>query len=113
MNGNSVGSNTVTINPSANPNLLAYGSSWKWFFAEGGPAADWNSATFDDSTWAAGLGELGYGDSDGYGDGNADATRRSTPSRADQRIPGRSESGRRQRRRVVRVGQRRMSNHCG
>jgi hypothetical protein len=64
MNGNTTASNTATVNPVANPNLLAFGSSWKWFYAEGGPAADWASPSFDDASWATGLGEFGYGDSD-------------------------------------------------
>jgi hypothetical protein len=64
MNGNTAGSNTATVNPVANPNLLAFGANWKWFYAEGGPAADWASTSFDDSGWATGAAELGYGDSD-------------------------------------------------
>ncbi len=64
MNGNTAGSDTATLNPVADPNLLAFGASWKWFYAEGGPAADWASATFDDTTWATGAAELGYGDAD-------------------------------------------------
>ena len=63
-NGNTAGSNTVTLNPVADPNLLGFGANWKWFYAEGGPAADWAQPTFDDSTWATGQAELGYGDSD-------------------------------------------------
>ncbi|MGN6694243.1 MAG: hypothetical protein ACTHN0_08700, partial [Aquihabitans sp.] len=63
-NGNTAGSNTVTLNPVADPNLLGFGASWKWFYAEGGPAADWAQPTFDDSGWATGPAELGYGDND-------------------------------------------------
>jgi hypothetical protein len=64
MNGNTAGSNTATLNPVADPNLLAFGANWKWFYAEGGPAADWATTAFDDSTWATGAAELGYGDAD-------------------------------------------------
>ncbi|WP_421118491.1 fibrinogen-like YCDxxxxGGGW domain-containing protein [Aquihabitans daechungensis] len=64
MNGNTAGSNTATLNPVADPNLLAFGANWKWFYAEGGPAADWAATAFDDSTWATGAAELGYGDAD-------------------------------------------------
>jgi hypothetical protein len=64
MNGNTAASNTVTVKPSADPNLLGFGSNWKWFFAEGGPAADWAAPTFDDTGWASGTAELGYGDKD-------------------------------------------------
>jgi hypothetical protein len=63
-NANSTPSNEITIGGQANPNLMAFGSSWRWFYAEGGPSSGWASSSFDDSTWAAGLGELGYGDSD-------------------------------------------------
>lgn len=63
-NGNVTASAPVATAAVANPNLLAYGSTWKWFYAEGGPAADWNAVGFDDSTWASGPAELGYGDSD-------------------------------------------------
>ena len=48
----------------ADPNLLGFGADWKWFYAEGGPAADWATTAFDDSTWATGAAELGYGDAD-------------------------------------------------
>jgi hypothetical protein len=48
----------------ADPNLLAFGSTWRWFYAEGGPAPTWAQPGFDDATWSAGPGELGYGDSD-------------------------------------------------
>ena len=64
MNGNTAESNTATVTPVANPNLLAFGSTWKWFYAEGGPAADWASPAFADATWASGAAELGYGDAD-------------------------------------------------
>jgi hypothetical protein len=64
MNGNTRVSNTATVSPVADPNLLAFGSDWKWFYAEGGPGAGWETAAFDDSTWATGPGELGYGDND-------------------------------------------------
>ncbi|WP_426571192.1 fibrinogen-like YCDxxxxGGGW domain-containing protein [Aquihabitans sp. McL0605] len=64
MDGNTAASNTANLGLVANPNLLAYGASWHWFYAEGGPATGWADAAFDDSTWATGPGELGYGDND-------------------------------------------------
>ena len=64
MNGNTAVSNTVTLNPVADPNLLGFGSNWKWFYAEGGPGAGWAQPTFNDSGWASGPAEFGYGDSD-------------------------------------------------
>ena len=64
MTGNVAISNTAAINPQADPNVLAYRSPWKWFYAEGGPGAGWQTETFNDTTWASGPGELGYGDND-------------------------------------------------
>ncbi|MCU1368823.1 MAG: hypothetical protein JWO77_17 [Ilumatobacteraceae bacterium] len=64
MNGNTAASNTVTLGVVADPNLLAFGASWRWFYAEGGPAAGWSTAAFDDAAWATGPAQLGYGDSD-------------------------------------------------
>lgn len=63
-NGNVRESAPVTVSPQANPNLLPFKSTWRWFYAEGGPGDGWAAPGFDDSTWAQGAGELGYGDSD-------------------------------------------------
>jgi hypothetical protein len=63
-NGNEQASSTVTVNPVADPNLLAYGATWRWYYAEGGPTTGWQNDGYDDTTWATGPGELGYGDSD-------------------------------------------------
>jgi hypothetical protein len=62
--GNKTASNAVDVTPSANPNLLAYGSTWKWTFPAGGAPAGWNAVGFDDSTWATGAAEIGFGDND-------------------------------------------------
>jgi uncharacterized repeat protein (TIGR01451 family) len=45
-------------------NLFNLGSAWKWFSAGAIPALDWNTNTYNDAAWAAGNGELGYGDGD-------------------------------------------------
>jgi hypothetical protein len=63
-NGNERASGAVTVSPAADPNLLPAGSTWHWFYAEGGPTAGWQNDGYDDTTWATGQGELGYGDSD-------------------------------------------------
>ncbi len=60
--GNQRPSNTVTRSPQANPNLLAMGSNWHWTFPADGAPVGWNAPAFDDSTWASGPGQLGFGD---------------------------------------------------
>jgi hypothetical protein len=43
--------------------VIALGSSWRYF--DQGPAPQaWRSAGFDDSDWASGRGQLGFGDND-------------------------------------------------
>ena len=44
--------------------IIARGSEWKYFDLGRSPGADWQEPTFNDSTWAAGPAELGYGDDD-------------------------------------------------
>jgi hypothetical protein len=63
-NGNERPSATATTGRAVDPNLLPAGSTWRWFYAEGGPTAGWQNDGYDDTTWATGQGELGYGDSD-------------------------------------------------
>ncbi|MEZ5138498.1 MAG: hypothetical protein R2711_06945 [Acidimicrobiales bacterium] len=62
--GNAASSAAATATPTADPNLLAYGASWRWYFAEGGPTGPWAAPGYDDAAWATGPAELGYGDSD-------------------------------------------------
>ncbi|MCB0959245.1 MAG: hypothetical protein KDB04_06940, partial [Acidimicrobiales bacterium] len=62
--GNPAASNGARATPAADPNLLAYGATWRWSFAEGGPAGTWAAPGYDDTGWASGPAELGYGDSD-------------------------------------------------
>jgi uncharacterized repeat protein (TIGR01451 family) len=45
-------------------NLFNLGSSWKWRSTGAIPAANWNTTAYSDAAWAAGNGELGYGDGD-------------------------------------------------
>ncbi|MBR58424.1 MAG: hypothetical protein CMH54_10435 [Myxococcales bacterium] len=52
---------------------LPFGSDWKYHDQDVDPGADWNSATFDDSSWPTGPAQLGFGDGD-------EATTISTPS---------------------------------
>ncbi|MFC4058766.1 fibrinogen-like YCDxxxxGGGW domain-containing protein [Planomonospora corallina] len=44
--------------------LLSKGATWKWRYDGTDPGASWTSPSFDDSSWSAGPGELGYGDGD-------------------------------------------------
>ena len=44
--------------------LVASGDTWKWLDGRSGLAAGWAASGFDDSTWAAGPSQLGFGDGD-------------------------------------------------
>jgi peptidoglycan/xylan/chitin deacetylase (PgdA/CDA1 family) len=44
--------------------VIAFGATWKYEASGLDPGAAWTSAGFDDSAWAAGAGQLGYGDQD-------------------------------------------------
>jgi hypothetical protein len=44
--------------------LIAAGATWRYFDGGALPAADWAETTYDDSAWASGPAELGYGDDD-------------------------------------------------
>ena len=63
-NGNATASAPVATNAKADPGVLPFGATWRWLFTESGPAADWAQPGFDDSSWASGPGELGFGDND-------------------------------------------------
>ena len=57
--------------------LVAKGATWKYFDKGSLPAANWQTSAYDDTSWASGPAQLGYGDGDeatvvGYG-GNASA----------------------------------------
>jgi hypothetical protein len=61
----------------AQTTLVARGSSWKYLDNGSNQGSGWAAPAFDDSGWAAGNAQLGYGDGDettvvGYG-GNANA----------------------------------------
>ncbi|MEW6159754.1 MAG: Ig-like domain-containing protein [Verrucomicrobiota bacterium] len=53
--------------------LVAAGSVWKYHYAASGPGEGWTAAAFDDSQWASGNAQLGYGDGD-------EATKLPTPT---------------------------------
>jgi hypothetical protein len=42
--------------------LIADGASWHYLFPPTGPDGSWNTAAFDDSSWASGAAPLGWGD---------------------------------------------------
>ncbi len=61
----------------AQTTLVARGSTWKYLDNGSNQGAAWSSPAFDESSWASGNAQLGYGDGDeativGYG-GNANA----------------------------------------
>jgi len=65
------------VEPTVRVSLVEAGSEWKYLDDGSDQAAAWRGWTFDDTDWAAGEAELGYGDGDeatliGYGgdDGN-------------------------------------------
>jgi hypothetical protein len=61
--GNVTASPTFTLTPTpVETVLLGFNSTWRWLYPTDAPAAGWNGATFDDSTWTSGAGELGFGD---------------------------------------------------
>ena len=64
MNGNETASNSVDLANVVNPYVVEYGSDWRWFYLEGGPTGDWRAEGYDDSTWAAGAAEMGFGEGD-------------------------------------------------
>ena len=65
----------LSLNAFAQTTLVPRGSNWKYLDNGSNQGAAWTAAAFDDSAWAAGNAQLGYGDGDeatvvGYG-GNA------------------------------------------
>ncbi len=52
---------TATPNPTPD---FAYGASWKYLDNGTNQGTSWKESTFDDASWAAGNGQLGYGDYD-------------------------------------------------
>ncbi len=64
-NGNRTASDPVTTAAMANPNLLAFGSSWRWYYSAADPAPGWTADGYDDSTWGTGPGEFGFGEPKG------------------------------------------------
>ena len=59
------------VDPGITP-LVDMGASWKYLDTGVDPGASWTSLAFDDTAWASGSAELGYGDGDeattvGYG----------------------------------------------
>ncbi|WP_163997546.1 polysaccharide deacetylase family protein [Pyxidicoccus caerfyrddinensis] len=44
--------------------VIPFGATWKYEASGVDPGASWSTAGFDDSGWASGAGQLGYGDKD-------------------------------------------------
>jgi galactose oxidase len=53
-----------TINREVRLQPITFGSEWKYQDNGLDPGASWNQASFDDSAWRSGVGQLGYGDKD-------------------------------------------------
>ncbi len=60
--GNTTASAPVQVVSTANADLLAFGSSWRWYYQATAPAGAWAADGYNDSQWPVGAGELGYGD---------------------------------------------------
>src|SRR5436190_360942 len=50
--------------PAAAESHVVSGSFWKYYDAGSAPATGWQSASFNDSAWASGRAQLGFGDGD-------------------------------------------------
>lgn len=61
-NGNTAASPTRTAIAPANPQLLTFASTWRWYYQDVAPTGSWTTAGYDDTAWSAGAGELGFGD---------------------------------------------------
>ena len=53
-----------SIGASASSNVIAFGDSWRYSDGQGDPGPNWMQPAFDDSSWATGNGQFGYGDGD-------------------------------------------------
>src|SRR5215213_2745643 len=53
-----------SLNVFAQTTLVGRGSSWKYLDNGSNQSTDWLAPVFDDSAWAAGSAQLGYGDGD-------------------------------------------------
>lgn len=61
-NANMQSSSALTIVAPADANLVAFASTWRWQYEPTGPLGAWTTTGYDDSLWAVGAGELGFGD---------------------------------------------------
>ena len=59
--GNESPPGSVSIATAQDPTLLAWGSSWRWYYQSAAPPTDWRSGGFDDSAWGQGPAKLGFG----------------------------------------------------
>ena len=53
----------LTNSTVAQTTIVSFGSTWKYFDQNSRPT-DWEKSSFNDASWAAGAGQLGYGDGD-------------------------------------------------
>jgi galactose oxidase len=53
-----------TISSVVSTRVIAFGATWKYQDTGIDPGPTWNTASFDDTGWKSGAGQLGYGDGD-------------------------------------------------
>jgi hypothetical protein len=68
---------SITQNPSSQVHAIHMGDSWRYWDTGTDPGASWTQASFNDSTWKSGVGQLGYG-----GHGEATLVQRTSPSQS-------------------------------
>ncbi len=61
-NANTTASNVVELNTATDPQILAYGSAWSWWYRAEAPADGWRDTGYDDGPWTAGDAGFGFGD---------------------------------------------------
>ncbi len=59
--GQKTASQPVPVTTTAQSTFVEASTPWKWRFDPTAPGAAWNTAGFDDSTWATGTGPFGFG----------------------------------------------------
>ncbi len=59
--GNTASASASTT-ATANPKLLAFNSTWSWWYQDTSPNAGWQNEGYEATTWNSGAGELGFGD---------------------------------------------------
>ena len=53
-----------TISSITSAQEISFGSEWKYHDQDVDPGSDWNSTSYNDSSWSTGFGQFGFGDGD-------------------------------------------------